>query len=357
MSGQPDREALLSVRDLVVEFASPDGFHRAVNGVSFDLYPDEVLGVVGESGSGKSVTMLAVMGLLPAARARVAGGEIWFRGRNLLQMPRKEFRALRGGDLSMIFQDPMTSLNPVRRVGSQIAEAIRLHRPGLSRSQVRDRVVELLGVVGVPAPERRYRQYPHEYSGGMRQRAMIAMAIANEPLVLIADEPTTALDVTIQAQVLDVLAEVRGHTGASMVMITHDLGLVAETADRVAVMYGGRVMELTGVEEIFTAPRHPYTVGLLASLPRLDSSAEFLYSIPGQPPGIRNRPTGCVFHPRCGMRQERADCIDAVPALIPVDQSGPGVPHTAACHFAAETGAWRQRVSTDELEDANPAGG
>ncbi|MFE9959284.1 ABC transporter ATP-binding protein [Micromonospora sp. NPDC005299] len=357
MSGQPDREALLSVRDLVVEFAAPDGFHRAVDGVSFNLYPDEVLGVVGESGSGKSVTMLAVMGLLPPARARVVGGEIWYRGRNLLTVPRKEFQALRGGDLSMIFQDPMTSLNPVRRVGSQIAEAIRLHRSTLSRSQVRDRVVELLGVVGVPAPERRYRQYPHEYSGGMRQRAMIAMAIANEPSVLIADEPTTALDVTIQAQVLDVLAEARGRTGASVILITHDLGLIAETADRVAVMYGGRVMELTGVEEIFAAPRHPYTVGLLASLPKLDSSADVLYSIPGQPPGIRNRPSGCVFHPRCGMRQERVECVERIPVLEPVGDPGSATPHSAACHFVGETAEWRQRVSTDEVPAGNPVGG
>jgi oligopeptide/dipeptide ABC transporter ATP-binding protein len=350
VAGLPDPDALLSVRDLVVEFSSPDGPLRAVDGVSFDLYPDQVLGVVGESGSGKSVTMLAVMGLLPSGRARVAAGEVRFRGEDLLRLRPSRLRALRGADLAMIFQDPMTSLNPVRRVGVQLAEAIALHQPGLSRAEIRARVVELLAVVGVPVPERRYRQYPHEFSGGMRQRAMIAMAIANEPSVLIADEPTTALDVTIQAQVLEVLAEVRGRSGASMIMISHDLGLVAETADQVAVMYGGKVMETSGVVEMFTAPRHPYTVGLLASLPRLDSPAESLYSIPGSPPGLRSRPGGCPFHPRCGMRRDRAACAESVPALAPTGGTADG--HLAACHFSSETERWRSRATAVASGDA-----
>lgn len=353
MSGQPDPEALLCVRDLVVEFETPDGPKRAVDGLSFDLYPDEVLGIVGESGSGKSVTMLAVMGLLPPGRARVAAGEIWFHGRDLRRMPLRQLRAKRGKDLAMIFQDPMTSLNPVRQVGVQLAEAIRLHQNRLSRRQVRDRVVQLLDLVGVPDAHRRHRQYPHEYSGGMRQRAMIAMAIANEPALLIADEPTTALDVTIQAQVLDVLAELRKRGSTSMIMITHDLGLVAETADRLAVMYGGRLMEAGGVTDVFTGPAHPYTVGLLASLPRLDTSAELLYSIPGQPPGIRNRPSGCPFHPRCGMRHERALCAESVPPLVPAPAAlGP---QRVACHFAQETEQWRRQVSATAGSDV--AGG
>jgi oligopeptide/dipeptide ABC transporter ATP-binding protein len=350
MSPRPDPLALLSIRDLVVEFDTPAGPRRAVDAVSFDLYPDEVLGVVGESGSGKSVSMLAVMGLLPVGGGRVTGGEIWFKGGDLRRMPEAQLRALRGAELAMVFQDPMTSLNPVRRVGVQIAEAIRLHQRGLSRTELRQRAIRLLEVVGVPDPRRCYRQYPHEFSGGMRQRAMIAMAIANEPSVLIADEPTTALDVTIQAQVLDVLKEVRGRAGASMIMITHDLGLVAETADRVVVMYGGRLMETSGVTEAFTAPAHPYTVGLLASLPQLDSATDLLYSIPGQPPSIHHRPPGCVFHPRCGMRQQREECAGAVPPMV--QAPGGRSTHLTACHFPDEVRRWRGRMSGAAAPDA-----
>jgi oligopeptide/dipeptide ABC transporter ATP-binding protein len=303
--------------------------------VSFDVHPGEVFGIVGESGCGKSVTMLAVMGLLPAGRMRVAAGEIRLRGRDLLALAEKEMRALRGRRMAMIFQDPMTSLNPVLRVESQIAEAVRLHRPELGRAAARARVIELLALVDVPDPERRCRQYPHEFSGGMRQRAMIAMAMANEPDLLIADEPTTALDVTIQAQVMDVLARARERTRAAMILVTHDLGLVAESADRVAVMYGGRIVELGGVEDVFARPCHPYTAGLLASRPRLDAAAEALYSIPGQPPAPGERPPGCVFHPRCGLREGRAPCIERIP---PLDRVAAG--HRAACHFPNETAAW-----------------
>ncbi|MGH3740311.1 MAG: ABC transporter ATP-binding protein [Micromonosporaceae bacterium] len=335
MSKRSDREAVLSVRDLAVEFLAPEGALRAVDGVSFDIYPDEVLGIVGESGSGKSVAMLAVMGLLPPGRARVARGEVWFQGQDLTRLSSARMRRIRGNQLAMVFQDPTTSLNPVLTVGSQIAEAISLHQPQLSRAAIRAQVVGLLGMVGVSSPQRRARQYPHEYSGGMRQRVMIAIAMANQPAVLIADEPTTALDVTIQAQVLELLAEVREQTHAAMIMITHDLALIAETADRVAVMYAGQVLEHGAVDEVFAAPRHPYTAGLLASLP--EAATEALYSIPGQPPELRRRPAGCVFHPRCGLRQGRQKCVDQAPVLD-------GTSHPAACHFADETSQWRGRM-------------
>ena len=325
---------ILSVRDLVVEVATTNGPVRIVDRVSFDIQTGEVFGIVGESGSGKSITMLAVMGLL-TGRTRLAGGDVLLRGRSLTGMSREELRQIRGRHLSMIFQDPMTSLNPVLRVGDQIAEILNIHRPDMTRAAVRDRVIELLGLVGVPSPERRYRQYPHEYSGGMRQRAMIAMAIANDPDILIADEPTTALDVTIQAQVMELLLAVRTRTKAAMILITHDLGLVAESADRVAVMYGGRLMEEGPVDEIFSRPGHPYTVGLMASRPRLDVAPEFLYSIPGQPPGLTNRPTGCVFNPRCGLRNGRDICTTSVPPFDPIGRA-----HGAACHFWRETHGW-----------------
>jgi peptide/nickel transport system ATP-binding protein len=330
----PD-DAVLSVRDLGVEVLRPDGAVRVVDGVSFEVRRNEVFSVVGESGSGKSITMLAVMGLLMSGRVRIAGGEVTLAGQDLRRLSAEELRKVRGRQMAMIFQDPMTSLNPVLRIGSQIGETLRIHQPGLSSAAIRARVTELLALVGVPNPERRLTQYPHEFSGGMRQRAMIAMAIANEPALLIADEPTTALDVTIQAQVMDVLAEVRARTGASMILITHDLGLVADTADRVAVMYGGRLVEVGDVVEIFARQRHPYTVGLLASLPRLDGGNEELYSIPGQPPGLNNRPRGCVFNARCGLRQGRAICEQEMPPLAAVAAG-----HAVACHFADETQSW-----------------
>jgi len=225
----------------------------------------------------------------------------------------------------------------VLRVGRQIGETVRIHQPNLSRHGVEARVLELLDLVGIPNPRRRYRQYPHEFSGGMRQRAMIAMAIANDPVLLIADEPTTALDVTIQVQIMELLAAVRARTGASMVLITHDLGLVAETADRIAVMYGGRIMEAASAQALFGAPRHPYTVGLLRSLPELHRSTESLYSIPGQPPSVRDRPSGCVFHPRCGLSNGRAPCEERVPELATAGASH----HLAACHYSDETPQWR----------------
>ncbi|MGH3117895.1 MAG: ABC transporter ATP-binding protein [Gaiellales bacterium] len=326
---------VLSVRDLVVEFRTPRGPLRAVDGVSFDVFPGEVLGIVGESGSGKSVSMLAIMGLLPAGEARISSGQALFRGRDLLKLSAKELKSLRGDDLAMVFQDPMTSLNPVRRIGTQIGEAIQLHRPALTRREVRKRVVDLLASVGVPNAAKRYGQYPHEFSGGLRQRAMIAMAIANEPELLIADEPTTALDVTIQAQVLKVLEDAREKANASMILISHDLGLIAEVADRVTVMYGGRVMEAGGVHAMFESPHHPYTVGLMNSLPRLDSASETLYSIPGQPPRLELKPDGCVFNPRCDLGRGRSVCSSEVPPLELVRPD-----YHSACHFAESVPEW-----------------
>ncbi len=335
------------MRDLVIEVATPEGAVRLVDGVSFDVHAHEVFGVVGESGSGKSITMLGAMGLLPPG-LRVTGGEIRLRGKNLAECSDAEMCALRGDRLAMIFQDPMTSFNPVLRVGTQIREALTLHQPALSKRQMRDRVVELLDLVGIPDPGQRYRQFPHEFSGGMRQRAMIAMAIANDPDVLIADEPTTALDVTIQAQVMDVLRLARERTGAAMILITHDLGLVAEVADRVAVMYGGRIVEHGAISRIFSRAAHPYTVGLLNSLPRLKGATRALYSIPGQPPGTRDRPGGCVFHPRCGLRGERTVCIERAPDLRAVETT-----HLSACHFADEVPGWRAGAAETIVDAAS----
>ena len=326
------RRPLLSVRNLTTSFSTEFGVVDAVRGVSWDIYPGEVLGVVGESGSGKSVTMGAVMGLVPSPPGIVRGDEILFEGRDLLTLPAKEMRAIRGREIAMIFQDPMTSFNPVRTIGHQIAEAIRVHEK-VSKKAARTRVIELLRLVGVPSPETRYGQYPHEYSGGMRQRAMIAMAIVNRPKLLIADEPTTALDVTIQAQILDVLTSIREETDAAMVLITHDLGLIAEMADRVMVMYGGKAVETADVRALFSSPSNPYTAGLLESLPRIDAEVTSISSIPGQPPSLASPPSGCYFHPRCEVSGGRSVCRTDEPPLrvFGVDES-----HLSACHFAEE---------------------
>jgi oligopeptide/dipeptide ABC transporter ATP-binding protein len=328
-------QPLLSVRDLVTEFdTSEEGLVRAVDHVGFDVRPGETVGLVGESGSGKSVTMLSILGLIAHKSGQVRQGEAVFDGRDLLGLSDDELRRIRGGDLGMIFQDPMTSLNPVLTVGRQITEAVLLHQD-VSKRQARQRAVELLRSVGVDDAESRVDDYPHEFSGGMRQRVMIAMAIANEPKLLIADEPTTALDVTVQAQVLDVLREARDRTGAATILITHDLGLVAEMADSVVVMYAGRVVETGGVEDIFHEPRHPYTVGLLDSLPRLDSEPERLRPIPGRPPSLAHLPAGCVFHPRCFLSNGRQACRDEEPALYGIASSGDRR-RASRCHFHDE---------------------
>ncbi len=335
-AGQP----VLRIRDLVVEFDTPDGVVRAVDGVSYDVAAGETLGVVGESGCGKTVTVLAVLGLLPRRSARVVRGEALLGGMDLLRLPPRRLRAVRGKRVAMVFQNPMTSLHPALTVRHQIAEALRAHDRGLPRHAARRRAVELLDAVGVADAARRARGYPHQWSGGMRQRAMIAMAIANEPDLLIADEPTTALDVTIQAQVLDLLREVRGRTGAATILITHDLGVIAEMADRVVVVYAGRVVETGDVHTIFHAPRHPYTLGLLAALPRLDTDRQSLAAIPGQPPDLVRRRSGCAFHPRCGLHRGRNRCVAQSPDLATV---GPG--HRAACHYADELAAETARAA------------
>ena len=325
-------EPVLSIKNLAVEFKTDDGIVHAVNDITYDVLPGETLGIVGESGSGKSVSTMSILGLIPVPPGRIASGTAMFKGRDLLTLDKKEMQRVRGDEVAMIFQDPMTSLNPVLKVGFQLGEAIKAHYPKETDDAIKARVMELLGLVGVPNPETRYDQYPHEFSGGMRQRAMIAMSIANSPSLLIADEPTTALDVTIQAQVLEVMRTVQAATHAATILITHDLGIVAELCDRVLVMYAGRIVEEGDVHTIFAAPRHPYTIGLMNSLPKLTEDEEWLQPIPGQPPSLINRPSGCAFHPRCFLTQGRARCREDVPALKEMDDDG----HLAACHFADE---------------------
>jgi len=324
-------EPVLSIRDLTVEFDTDDGIVHAVTDVGYDVFPGETLGIVGESGSGKSVSTMSLLGLIPRPPGRVVSGSANFGGQDLLKMKTKDLREIRGGPISLIFQDPLTALNPVLKVGDQLREALETH--GTARDgAATERAIELLKTVGIPNAEQRYDQYPHEYSGGMRQRAMIAMAIANEPKVLIADEPTTALDVTIQAQILEVLKKARDETHAATILITHDLGLIAELADRVIVMYGGRIVEMGDVHTIFASPRNPYTIGLMESLPRVTVDEDWLRPIPGQPPSLINRPPGCSFHPRCFHSQGRARCREEVPDLRPIEETA----HLSRCHFAEE---------------------
>src|SRR5438128_1576913 len=320
--------AVLSVRDLRVQFPTDDGVVKAVDGVTFDVYENEVLGIVGESGSGKSVTSMAVLGLLPKS-ARVTG-EISYRGQNLLDLGERELRRFRGEKPAMVFQDALAALNPVFTVGNQVAEAIQVHHDVKDKA-VRARVLDLLDLVGIPNPKARADQYPHEFSGGMRQRSMIAMAIANDPDVLIADEPTTALDVTIQAQVLDVFERIQERTRTAIVLITHDLGVVAGIADEVLVLYAGRQVEHGTVDDIFYSPRHPYTRALLGSLPRLDRrhGDDRLRRIRGQPPSLIFLPPGCAFHPRCEYADLAGVCTHERPALRDV-----GNGQLSACHFA-----------------------
>jgi peptide/nickel transport system ATP-binding protein len=318
-------EPLLEVRDLAVHFETEDGLVKAVDGVSYTVERGKTLGIVGESGSGKSVSSLTVMGLTRARSARISG-EVLFEGVNLLKASDEDLRKIRGNDIAMIFQDPLSSLHPFYKVGAQIVEAIRAHRD-VSKAQAFDRAVEMLGLVGIPEPRRRAESYPHEFSGGMRQRAMIAMALANDPKLLIADEPTTALDVTVQAQILELIERLQGEFDTAVVIITHDLGVVAEMADEISVMYAGRIVEKADKMSIFTEPEHPYTWGLLSSIPRLDSPRdEELTPIAGRPPSLINLPGGCSFHPRCPYVREAHKRVD--PTLEPVN-GNPG--HLAAC--------------------------
>jgi oligopeptide/dipeptide ABC transporter ATP-binding protein len=326
---------LLSVEDLVVRFRTHEGTIHAVNGVTFQLDEGERLGLVGESGCGKSVTNLALIRLLPQPAGRIEGGRVMFDGQNLIELREDELRALRGRDIAMIFQDPMTSLNPVLTVEEQMVETIRAHRE-ISREKARDRAVELLSMVGIPKPETRLKSFPHQFSGGMRQRVMIAMALALEPKLMIADEPTTALDVTIQAQVLALLRDLTEKSGSAMVLITHDLGVVAGMTNRINVMYAGYIVETATTADLFAEPSHPYTVGLLHSIPRLDAvEGDPLVPIEGRPPDMRHAPTACPFAPRCRWRldvcwQENPELRPVVDGT-PVVMTGPGATHRIAC--------------------------
>ena len=321
--------ALLEVENLQTHFRAPDGINRAVDGVDFHVNAGETVAIVGESGCGKSVTAMSILRLIPEPPGKIAGA-IRFNGRDLLKLSDREMRAIRGNEISMIFQEPMTSLNPVLTVGRQIGETLRLHQ-GLSSQQAEARAVEMLKLVGIPEPERRVREYPHQLSGGMRQRVMIAIALACNPKLLIADEPTTALDVTIQAQILDLMRDLKRTVGAAIVIITHDLGVVAEVAERVIVMYAGRKVEEAAVEKLFRNPRHPYTQGLLGSMPKLGSSLTGeetrLQEIPGLVPSLKRKLDGCVFASRCAHATDL--CRTVAPAL---EQKAEG--HIAACHYA-----------------------
>ncbi|MEE6257024.1 ABC transporter ATP-binding protein [Plantactinospora sonchi] len=335
----------LDVRDLKVRFRTEDGVVRAVDGVSFAVHRGRTLGIVGESGSGKSVTSLAVLGLHDPRRTEVSG-EIRVGGRNLVGLPDAALRRLRGRDVAMIFQDPLSALHPYYPVGRQIAEAYRTHHPDAGRRAAGRRAVEMLDRVGIPQPARRAEQYPHEFSGGMRQRVMIAMALVNDPDLLIADEPTTALDVTVQAQILDLLADLQQEFNSAIILITHDLGVVSQVADDILVMYAGRAVEHGSVEQVLRRPQHPYTWGLLSSVPSLhgDPDAD-LVPIAGNPPSLINLPSGCAFHPRCRYADVNGErSRTEVPELRPVTGGGTG--HLVACHLSEEE---RQRRYAEEI--------
>jgi len=342
----------LDVKDLQVRFRTEDGVVQAVNGVSFAVERGKTLGIVGESGSGKSVTSLAVMGL-HNPKSTTMKGSIKLGGKELIGLTDDQLRKLRGRDVSMIFQDPLTALHPFYTIGRQIVEAYRIHHPDASKAVARKRAIEMLDRVGIPQPDRRFKQYPHEFSGGMRQRAMIAMSLVNDPNLLIADEPTTALDVTVQAQILDLLEDLQREFNSAVILITHDLGVVSQVADDVLVMYGGRVAEFGTVEQIMRSPQHPYTWGLLASMPSLhgDPDADLL-PIKGNPPSLLNIPSGCVFHPRCAYAMlNGGPCDIEVPQLLPLalaDEPG----HTVACHLPERE---RNRTYQEEIASVGVA--
>ncbi len=333
--------ALLEVDGLRTTFTTDDGIVRAVNGLTYSVEAGQTLGIVGESGSGKSVNALSIMRLIPSPPGKIEAGTITFKGQNLLAKSDSEMRKIRGHEIAMIFQDPMTSLNPVLTVGEQISEATRLHL-GLSKADSHARAVDMLKLVRIPSPEKRIKDYPHQFSGGMRQRVMIAMALSCDPALLIADEPTTALDVTIQAQIIDLMNEMQQRLGTAIVMITHDLGVVAETCQNVLVMYAGNMIEYGTAEQIFNDPKHPYTVGLLKSLPRLDSDAhERLIPIDGQPPNLLRPPTGCAFAPRCAYRMPICD------EPVPLYDFGNG--HVARCFL------YDEKTAAERTKDVHSA--
>jgi peptide/nickel transport system ATP-binding protein len=335
-------KSFLSVRDLRVHFPTGDGLVKAVDGLSFDLARGEILGIVGESGSGKSVTSQAIMGLHKGSRAQISG-EIWLDDQELVGASEAEMRHLRGNEMAMIFQDPLSSLHPFYTVGSQISEAYRVHNH-VSKAQARRRSIEMLELVGIPNPGKRYDDYPHQFSGGMRQRAMIAMALVCNPKLLIADEPTTALDVTVQAQILELLKSLQREFESAIILITHDLGVVAESCDHVVVMYGGQCVETGSVEDIFYRPEMPYAWGLLGSMPRMDRERrERLTPIAGQPPSLIRVPKGCVFNPRCAYspRVEGDKCFTEHPELL---ETAPG--HSVRCHLYPED---RRKIFADEI--------
>ncbi len=340
-------EPLLEVRDLRTQFFTQDGIVRAVDGVSFHLMPGETLGLVGESGCGKSITALSIMRLIPSPPGKIVSGEILFEGEDILKMSDDEVRSIRGRKIAMIFQDPMTSLNPVLTINRQISEALELHL-GMSKQQARQRAIELLKMVGIPNAEQRVDQYPHQFSGGMRQRVMIAMALSCNPSLLIADEPTTALDVTIQAQILDLMRNLQREHNTALILITHDLGVVAGMTDRINVMYAGHIVESAPTEELFENPRHPYTVGLLNSIPRLDAPRkERLNPIRGLPPDLIDLPDMCPFVPRCDFARER--CSEKNPPLFDVNPV-----HRSACWYWEEVSlAGARRQGEVRADDGN----
>ena len=342
---KPETDAFLSVRDLRVHFPTADGLVKSVDGLSFDVSRGEVLGIVGESGSGKSVTSQAILGLHKGSQARITG-EIWLDGAELVGASEEQMRTLRGEKMAMIFQDPLSAMHPFYKVGEQITEAYRVHNK-VSAAVARKRAIEMLDRVGIPNPDKRFDEYPHQFSGGMRQRAMIAMALVCDPKLLIADEPTTALDVTVQAQILDLMKDLQKEFNSAIILITHDLGVVAETCDKVVVMYGGQCVETGTVNQIFYEPEMPYAWGLLASMPRLDRTRQDrLQPIAGQPPSLINVPKGCVFNPRCVYKDKVPDslCTTQHPDLVPTGESGT---HSVRCHIHPEE---RRRIWADEIQ-------
>ena len=349
MNNQKSDEKILQVKNLQTWFWTDAGIVKAVDGVSFDLHKREMLAIVGESGSGKSVTNLAIMNLIPNPPGKIIGGEVWFGGKDVLKMDKQEIRQLRGNKISMIFQDPMTSLNPFLKISTQMIETIRLHQ-GLSKKDARDRAIEMLKLVGIPAAEKRVDCYPHQFSGGMRQRVMIAMGLSCDPEVLIADEPTSALDVTIQAQILDLIGDLSARLGTAVILITHSLGLVAGMCDRVCVMYAGRIVEQGGVDELFANPAHPYTRGLIKSVPRMDKkNTGRLFSISGQPPNVIDLPPCCPFYPRCS--EAMPQCKIEYPASYSLSPS-----HRTSCWLYQSGNAAKESAAVSNSDAAESAG-